>query len=540
MDFSEYNEVVRAWMNEVLRNRGVNAELTLKYCADIEQYGTKLDDAKLLGFACYYSGETYYVLNDVANLFRYITRAITYLDQSEQWEMVARAYNVMAITSLNRGNAPIAMDYYLTGLSYCKKYHLYQEENMIHLNLGNLYLSNGQYSEAQKYFERVQRYVKEEKESEDYYSLMSCISVNLGKCYLLGERSERAQEYVDYIDRECWAQLQKPEQLDVLCFKTHFYHEVGRISMRDECIAKIHEQVDVDMAVMDVFDDFYELCQLLLEIGNEDAFWDILNILEELTKNAKIINLQRRIISLKIKYYRRHHDSAGYLQATGLYYELTEVMERENQYMIANMLAVRSSLEQSNEKRREIEQVNATLQEKSETDPLTHLANRFRLNSYSEQAFERALCGGKPFAVEILDIDYFKEYNDNYGHQAGDECIVMIADELKKMQDGRIFCARYGGDEFVIIYEGMTEKEVFAEAENLRERILARKLEHAYSKALPIVTISQGICVDIPAEETRSWDFLHAADNMLYQVKKQSRNNIALGRLEESEIRMGY
>ena len=116
----------------------------------------------------------------------------------------------------------------------------------------------------------------------------------------------------------------------------------------------------------------------------------------------------------------------------------------------------------------------------------------------------------------------------------------MIADELKKMQDGRIFCARYGGDEFVIIYEGMTEKEVFAEAENLRERILARKLEHAYSKALPIVTISQGICVDIPAEETRSWDFLHAADNMLYQVKKQSRNNIALGRLEESEIRMGY
>ncbi|MCI5874325.1 MAG: diguanylate cyclase [Clostridiales bacterium] len=540
MDFSEYNEVVRAWMNEVLRNRGVNAELTLKYCADIEQYGTKLDDAKLLGFACYYSGETYYVLNDVANLFRYITRAITYLDQSEQWEMVARAYNVMAITSLNRGNAPIAMDYYLTGLSYCKKYHLYQEENMIHLNLGNLYLSNGQYSEAQKYFERVQRYVKEEKESEDYYSLMSCISVNLGKCYLLGERSERAQEYVDYIDRECWAQLQKPEQLDVLCFKTHFYHAVGRISMRDECIAKIHEQVDVDMAVMDVFDDFYELCQLLLEIGNEDAFWDILNILEELTKNAKIINLQRRIISLKIKYYRRHHDSAGYLQATGLYYELTEVMERENQYMIANMLAVRSSLEQSNEKRREIEQVNATLQEKSETDPLTHLANRFRLNSYSEQAFERALCGGKPFAVEILDIDYFKEYNDNYGHQAGDECIVMIADELKKMQDGRIFCARYGGDEFVIIYEGMTEKEVFAEAENLRERILARKLEHAYSKALPIVTISQGICVDIPAEETRSWDFLHAADNMLYQVKKQSRNNIALGRLEESEIRMGY
>lgn len=540
MDFCEYNEVVRAWINEVFRNRGINAEQTLKYCADIEQYGAKLDDAKLLGFAAYYSGETYYVLNDVENLFRYITKAISYLDQSCQWEMVARAYNMMAITSLNRGNAPIAMDYYLTGLNYCKKYNLRQEENMIHLNLGNLYLMNGQYSEAQRHFERVLRYVKEEPKTEEYYNLMSCISVNLGRCYLLSEKQERAQECLDYIDTQCWRYLQKTERLNALCFKTQYYHAVGRISRRDECIEEIHEQVDVDMAIMDIFDDFYDLCLLLLEVQQEDAFWDILSILEELTKNAKIVNLQRRIISLKIKYYRKTHDSAGYLQAAGLYYELTEVMERENQYMIANMLSVRSSLEQSNERRREVEQANEELLQKSETDPLTDLANRSRLKAYAEEAFERALCGGRKLAVEILDIDYFKEYNDNYGHQAGDECILMIANELKRMQDNRIFCARYGGDEFVIIYEAMSEQEVFAAAEDLRERILARKMEHAYSKALPIVTISQGICCDIPTEQTHSWDFLHAADDMLYQVKKQSRNNIAMGRLDESEIKIGY
>ena len=540
MDFSEYNEVVRAWMNEVLRNRGIDAELTLKYCADIEQYGAKLDDAKLLGFAYYYSGETYYVLNDVDNLFRCITKAISYLDRSKQWAMVARAYNMMAITSLNRGNAPIAMDYYLTGLSYCKKYGLRQEENMIQLNLGNLYLCNGQYSEAQKYFERVLRYVKEEKDSEDYYSLMSCISVYIGRCHVLGERMERAQECLDYIDRECWEHLQKPERLNALCFKTYYYHTIGRITKRDECIDKIHEQIDVNMAVMDIFDDFYELCRLLLEIDKEDVFWDIIKILEELTKNAKIINLQRKIISLKIKYYRRNHDNAGYLQATGLYYELTEVMERENQYMIANMLSVRNSLEKSNEKRREVEQANVKLQEQSETDPLTGLANRIRLNAHSKEAFERALCAERTFAIEILDIDYFKEYNDTYGHQAGDECIRMIAEELSRMQGSHIFCARYGGDEFVIVYEGMTEKEVFAQAEDLRERILARKLEHIHSKALPIVTISQGICCDIPAEENKTWDFLHTADALLYQVKKQSRNNIMMGRLDQSQIEVGY
>ena len=333
--------------------------------------------------------------------------------------------------------------------------------------------------------------------------------------------------------------LEKPEQIAVLCFKTEFYHRAGRVTLRDECIHKIHGMMDMDMAVMDLFEDIYGLCELLLEIDNENVFWDIIDILEKLTKNANIVNLQRRIISLKINYYRRHDDEESYLALAGTYYELTEAMERENHYMVANMLAVRSSLEQANAKRREVEKANEQLLEKSETDPLTHLANRFRLNDYSEQTFEEALAAEEPFAVEILDIDYFKEYNDNYGHQAGDVCILAIAEELQKMQGERIFCARYGGDEFIIIYKQMTEEEVFEEAGGLRERILARRITHAYSKALPVVTISQGICWDIPGEENRSWDFLHAADAMLYRVKKRSRNNISMGRLDGYETKSG-
>lgn len=169
--------------------------------------------------------------------------------------------------------------------------------------------------------------------------------------------------------------------------------------------------------------------------------------------------MQRKIISLKIKYYRQHKDNAGYLQAAGLYYELTEVMERESQQMIAAMLEMRRSLERANAKRLEVERANVRLQEKSETDALTNLANRFRLNDYSEQALSRARQEQKGYAIEILDIDYFKEYNDNYGHQAGDECIMAIAAELKNMENSRIFCARYGGDEFIILYEGMSRRK---------------------------------------------------------------------------------
>ena len=70
-------------------------------------------------------------------------------------------------------------------------------------------------------------------------------------------------------------------------------------------------------------------------------------------------------------------------------------------------------------------------------------------------------------------------------------------------------------------------------AEGLRQRIIDLGIQHAYSKAMPIVTISQGICYDIPKDDTKSWDFLHAADAMLYQVKKKSRNDLALGHLAD-------
>lgn len=539
MEFKEYSKAVMAWVDGVMQNRGVDAEKTLKYCADIEQYAKQTGEPKLLGFAYYYAGETYYVLNEGEQLLKTITRAITYLDQAEQWDMVARAYNILAIAFLNRGNTPIALDYYLTGLGYCKKYKLANEENVINLNLGTLYLGNEQWNEAQRYFEKVFSDIKAYPETPNYYGLMSCVAVCLGRCFMQREQNERVQEQLDYLDQVCWEHMQKIERLSALIFKAEYYHHVGRITLREECIEQIRGLVDMDMAVMDIFDDVYGLCRLLLETDKEDVFWDIVAVLEKLTKNANIANLQRKIVSLKILCYRRKQDEAAYLEEAGRFYELTEALDRENHYMIANMLSVRRSLEHANKKRREMEKANERLLEKSETDPLTRLANRFRLNDYLERAFERARDDQRAFAVEILDIDYFKEYNDNYGHQAGDACIVAIADELRKMQSRDTFCARYGGDEFIIIYEYKTEDEVFSMAESLRERILDRRIEHVCSKAVPVVTISQGICFDVVPEGSRSWDFLHAADMMLYEVKKHSRNNISLGHLDAKEARYG-
>lgn len=518
-----YSGVVREQIEEVFRSRGIDAERTLKCCREIEQYAKETEDVKLLGFAYYYSGETYYGLNDGDNLFRYIVKAITYLDQSGQWDLVARAYNIMAITSANRGNAPIALDYYLTGLNYCRKYQIPDAEAIINLNLGTFYLNYGQYNDALQYFERSYSYFKEDTDSEENKVCRICIYASMGRCCMQQGELEKAQKYNELLDKECQGAMSSIDWLCVCCFRVSLYHLAGKKSMRDAMIEEIHSKISEDFAIMDIFDDLHELCSLLLELEYKDVFWDIIHILDSLTKRAKIINLERRIIALKIKFYRADHDNAGYLQAAGLYYELTERMERENQYMIMNMIQVRNSLELANEQRKNAEEANRHLVQKSETDQLTGLANRYRLNDYSEKVFERCLAEHKPFAVEILDIDYFKQYNDNYGHQAGDACIVAIARQLDKMQNEQVFCARYGGDEFIIIYEDMTQEEVLEMSDALRSSIVNLGIEHLYSKAHSVVTISQGICYDIPRAESKNWDFLHTADMMLYRVKRQEK-----------------
>ena len=113
---------------------------------------------------------------------------------------------------------------------------------------------------------------------------------------------------------------------------------------------------------------------------------------------------------------------------------------------------------------------------------------------------------------------------------------MTIANVIKKLtEEYDAFCARYGGDEFVIIIKGISHDEMIAFCSKLRERVLACGLEHRYSKVVPMVTISQGACWGIPLRGNRMWDYLHAADDMLYKVKNFSRNNYCIGDIMESD-----
>ena len=132
-------------------------------------------------------------------------------------------------------------------------------------------------------------------------------------------------------------------------------------------------------------------------------------------------------------------------------------------------------------------------------------------------------------AVYMPLIDFYKEYNDNYGHQAGDECLIAIARVLKELEKNPgVHVGRYGGDEFMVIYENYPKEKVEGFAVEIKEKITALQVEHKHSRIADHVTVSQGIFLKVPEGANRLWDFTYCADLSLYYVKGKSRNSMFL------------
>ncbi len=531
MDISKYRSEIQKLITDIQESRGKDSQKTIACCKELEQYGLSHNENELIGFARFSLGETYYLMNDTASFYREMIMCLDPLKEIKEWGYLTMANNMLGIMSLNRGNAPFAMDYYMQAIHYCQEYHLPDLEWVVHMNLGNLYLNIGDPQSAIDNFESGYHYIHTHPDTKNYISTFTAACVGMGKAYLEMDKVDDANEFNHRLLSECMPNLVPMEKLVVYCFEARLYHAMGRKEECESCIKLIRESFNEDVPVLDVFDDFYDYMKMLLQMESYDDFLAIMEQMEKSTHRSGIRNLEKQLLILKLKYYKATKDEESYKSAAVRFFEIDQLMDQENAMMIANTIELRSRLNDLTTITKEVEMENRALQRKSETDALTGIYNRLKLNEYGDVAFQRAMKNQVGFAVEILDIDYFKEYNDNYGHQAGDKCIRFIADCLVSLKShGGVFVSRYGGDEFVIIYEGYSDTEVFAIAKELKQKIVNTAYEHKFSKVpLKVVTISQGIFWGVPSGEHTIWNYLHSADDMLYKVKVKSRNSILLG-----------
>ena len=529
MEILTYSREVQLLIGEIQKNRGKDPEALLSACDQLLDYGKSMKDDALIGYAYFSKGETYYLLNDASNFYSQMIACMAPLEKVKEWSYVAMANNMLGIVSLNRGNAPFALDHFIKAISICQDYSLPDVEWIIHLNLGSLYLNIEEYQKSISHTEIAYRYIANHKDMDGYLESLTAILLGMGRAYLKLDWHDKYLEIEKKLKVECMPYLQDLEKIVIYCYFARVHEAIGESDARDYWIDMVNEHTSTNMPIMDVFDDFYDYLGMLLATEKYDDFFKAYTVLDDLTKHTLIKNLERKLLTLKIRYYRRVGQIEEYKIASVLFFELSEFMERENRLMVSDMIVMRNSYMELTQINKKVEEQNTFLQKRSETDPLTGMYNRLKLNEYSEEAFQKAKENEEKIAVEILDIDFFKQFNDNYGHQAGDDCIKFIANKLIDMsKENNVFAARYGGDEFVVIYEGLAENQVLEKASELRKAIYDAKMEHKFSLSDDRVTISQGICFGIPGAKDGYFAYLQGADKMLYEVKQKSRNNIKI------------
>ena len=280
--------------------------------------------------------------------------------------------------------------------------------------------------------------------------------------------------------------------------------------------ARVPDLILLDVTMPEM--DGYEVCRQLKA--------------DPLTREVPIIFLSALDDALdKVKAFR-----AGAADYVAKPFQFEEVLARvEHELQIARLkgaLQIRNSeLAAKNELlvslSHKLERANEELARLSVTDALTGIPNRRQFHEVLESEWRRAQRDRGSMAVMMIDVDFFKAYNDEYGHQRGDECLRSLAGALQSgLLRAADFVGRYGGEEFVVILPDANAELARAQGERLCERVRELAISHERSAAAPIVTVSIGCAAVVPELQTVPATLITHADRALYEAKRSGRNRV--------------
>lgn len=504
----------------------IRGEKREEYLRELTEIAEMTKDPCAMGFVHYIKSGKYYDEGELSNGYKEATEALSYGNLSGDFWLTAMALNNIGVYHGIQENTITAFDYYWRAIDCI--YRAQQKDSpllfLLYGNIGECMLAVKEYQKALDYYAFLETF----DIPEDFvhapmnYAFSYICEI---ECYfMLGQYDE------------AWKLVQKMEVLEAAHEETktlHFAMLVWKYILlylegKKEELLPIREELLQFQIKSVTLPSLKTLGNFLFENQEFDFFLQVNDQLETMAKIHENLALYLASVNLRLKYLRMIGDSQAYADTCILYYQLQQEREEQELYTRSSSLNTIVAVAERADHQREMERVHKLLKEKSENDELTGLPNRYKLKEHCDFLFEKAVSENQAIAVEILDVDCFKQLNDHYGHPEGDKCLKIIADEITKTLAEYELGARYGGDEFVIVRYGRTSQEVRRLLEELKQNIMDRNIKNAFSSVLPIVTISQGAVNCIPKAGEQLSHFLETADRALYRSKKDSKNSYTL------------
>ena len=529
MDLNGLPQTVQNFINDTIQYRETCSCLDYDTCQKILEYAADTGSQKLTGLGLYYLAECYWQKGEYENTMQCLTESVGCLENARMYELLAKAHNMMGAVSDRKNNRMLALSSYYNSLKYAEKYHFYYIQGMAESNIAYTLVRMRLRQEAiQHYRIALDCYDKSEKTYQLNYNRINCM-IECGCCHMyLGEMEEALQLWnkIEQILREAPESYYSKITLEMYRIPCELLkgHEEEALKLASDLLEQLSDR-DVFEEIMD---ELVILAGILAILPDGKYLEKLIRIIDE-KHIEEYYNIFLDMYPFKSEFLQKRGLTREYIDYTRQYFDLYEKYQQENREALINVIELQNRLKNVTLDWANMKASNRELESLAMHDELTGLANRTFLHEYFTGSFEHAYEEHELMGVELMDIDFFKEYNDHYGHLAGDQCLKAIAGVLRKQQvPGKIFCARYGGDEFLILYTGMTAEKIRRVSEDILREVRKLKIPHECSNCSNYVSVSQGVFARIPAGNNREWDFTSRADDLLYKAKNCGRNSICM------------
>lgn len=506
------NEAFKVRMEEAERLVEAQDERLFDVLAALLADAERNEDQLLQGFVHYQYASAYFDLEDEENMLSSLRKALGFLLICNAGEWISRSYNLFAVYTKQMGFYDMAYNYFTLSYSYVKADEESLSRGILESNFGDLLADMGDYRRACTLARKGLKTFEHLADSRQVRMYRVFGTVNLGLYRILEGNLSQASNMLDRAKK----MLEGPagDAGDMVLF---WYRMVQtRLLLAQENrgqIRELTEDINRQISEKQYFAMFAreirQFGDVLIDAGETEAAQRLIAVAERTDGSMSTVYVRMMLARLKSHYCHAAGEGESFARARAEYRLLLKELERTKRSLSLKSAKLMLMNENIRRERNRLREENARLYELARTDALTSLPNRYALNEYMDAAFEKALREQTVFGFGIVDIDTFKQYNDTFGHAAGDACLQSVANVLKEIaQEYGFFVSRYGGDEFTMVYENLDhatirqiEKEIYARVE---------------------IPVSHGYYADIPDENSRQWDYMTTADTLMYKRKRGS------------------
>ncbi len=532
IDTTGFDRKIKALIDDINEKRQYGDPGLEKRYDQLLKFAGEQNNVQAMGMAYYFMAEhNYERFGREGNYEESLSRAIAAGQECRDYVMLTHSYNFLGMDVSFHGHPELAYDYYRTAKKNADE--LPERPDLLALvmyNTGLVFMDMAEYEEAIRCFDKTIEKIDGDERSPYYNRLRVLARIKSGTSYLMKGDTDKAKEYMETlknIEREMsedqlFTYYQAPA---FWIFEMTLAHALKDMDQCDILIPQFIRSLKKKPVKTEAVGDVLNVMFYMLDGGYEDFVAGAMEVMKPRVDATNILNFRMIYARLAVYYYRKIGDGEKALAAAADYFDIAELHRKESEKAYAYFIKLQAELDKAREE-------NERLERKAITDELTQISNRFHFNEVSEKLFNEAWKKKKPFGVEILDVDNFKRYNDGFGHQVGDLCLKTLAgclDDIMKEDPEHVFVARYGGDEFVAVYMGLSDEQVMDKARLIRQRVTTADIETGdETEPITHISISQGIRNCVPPDGSRMWDYMFTADHALYSIKQKTKGEICL------------